>query len=70
MNPLKDAPLPISILAPARGATQYIVVDVVPVVFQFPPPRGGRPWSEATYKTALNISIPVPARGGDVQQPR
>ena len=54
---------PISILAPARGATGPAVGRWQATLFQFSPPRGGRPEYLLPDDPGTTISILAPARG-------
>ena len=53
----------ISIHAPAWGATMTLVWYVTDLIFQFTPPRGGRPFSSCTSVHRLSFQF-TPPRGG------
>ena len=53
----------ISIHAPARGATFVAVMVWSFIVFQFTPPRGGRPTNSAAPRSAASFQF-TPPRGG------
>lgn len=49
--------------SPRGGATGAYVEDGYLYIFQFPPPRGGRPCFCPARRHGVSISIPAPARG-------
>ena len=58
--------LPISIHAPARGATFRCSGAPCRFPFQSTPPRGGRPWRSMPRKTPTLYFNPRPREGGDL----
>ena len=59
----------ISILAPARGATDITTSKVVRFQFQFPPPHGGRRERPMDWKQTILFQFPPPHGGRPITSP-